>query len=148
RPRALVTELARFVDEASGAPFVTVGYARVDLDTGAGKWASAGHPPALLVRDGVPEFLPAPHGPPLGIPSAKAYRDSPFELRSGDLFVAYPDGVIERRDAAIDVGLARLANIVAEHARAPLSTIADVIDDELCSDPQDDCCVLMLRRSP
>jgi GAF domain-containing protein len=148
RPRALITELARFVDEASGAPFVTVGYARVDLDTGAGKWVSAGHPPALLVRDGVPAFLPAPHGPPLGIPSAKAYRDTPFELRGGDLFVAYTDGVIERRDAAIDVGLARLADIVAEHARAPLSTIADVIDDELCSDPQDDCCVLMLRRNP
>jgi hypothetical protein len=28
-----------------------------------------------------------------------------------------------------------------------MSTIADVIDDELCSDPQDDCCVLMLRRN-
>lgn len=148
RPRALVAELARFVEAAGGAPFVTVGYARVELETGAAHWASAGHPPALLVRDGVPAFLPAPHGPPLGIPAVKAYRDSPFDLQPGDLFVAYTDGVIERRDAAIDVGLVRLAAIVGEQSRAPVSTIADVIADELCTDPQDDCCVLLLRRTP
>jgi hypothetical protein len=55
--------------------------------------------------------------------------------------------VIERRDVAVDVGLERLAAIVGEWSGAPLSSIADEITDELCTDPQDDCCVLLLRRT-
>ncbi|HZP28361.1 MAG TPA: GAF domain-containing protein, partial [Acidimicrobiia bacterium] len=74
RPRALLGELARFAADADRPLLTTVAYARFRTATGRGRWASAGHPPAIHVRGGTPVVLGAPHGPPLGVKPAVEYR--------------------------------------------------------------------------
>jgi serine phosphatase RsbU (regulator of sigma subunit) len=76
--------------------------------TGRVRLASAGHLPPLLHSDGAVRFL-APRGPLLGI-TAPRPPDLEFELPPGGTLVLYTDGLIERRDADIDVGLAALAD--------------------------------------
>jgi serine phosphatase RsbU (regulator of sigma subunit) len=147
RPRALLGELARFASEAEQPLLTTVAYARIRTATGRGRWASAGHPPAIQVRHGTPVVLGAPHGPPLGVKPAAEYRDGPLGLDPGDLFVLYTDGVVERREAGIDDGIARLAELVGANRDQPLDAVADTVVDELCRDPDDDCCVLLVRRT-
>jgi GAF domain-containing protein len=146
RPRALLGELARFASEAEQPLLTTVAYARVRTATGRGRWASAGHPPAIHVRRGTPVVLGAPHGPPLGVKPPPEYRDGPVGMEPGDLFVLYTDGVVERREAGIDDGIDRLARIVAGHRTDAVDAVADTVVDELCRDPEDDCCVLLVRR--
>src|SRR5205823_6050170 len=82
-----------------------------DLAAGTGRWASAGHPPAILVRGATPKVLDAPHGPALGVSAHPEYRDRAVVLGPGDLFVLYTDGVVERRGQPFDAGLGRLASI-------------------------------------
>jgi serine phosphatase RsbU (regulator of sigma subunit) len=84
----------------------------VDPLTGAVRMASAGHlPPVLHAAAGV-RFLGA-HGPLLGI-NARPPEEFEFTLPVGGTLVLYTDGLVERRDSDIDVGLAALAREAAE----------------------------------
>ncbi|MBU2667769.1 SpoIIE family protein phosphatase [Actinoplanes bogorensis] len=76
--------------------------------TGKVRMASAGHLPPLLHTAEGTQFL-APHGPLLGINAARPADDLEFVLPPGGTLVLYTDGLVERRDADIDVGLAALA---------------------------------------
>jgi serine phosphatase RsbU (regulator of sigma subunit) len=147
RPRAILTQLARFADESdSEVTLATVAYARIDVSSGRGRWASAGHPPALLVRGARRTFLRAPHGPALGVSRSAEYSDSNFVLEPGALMVLYTDGVVERRGESIEIGLDRLARAVMKHGDERTERLADILVEELCTDPDDDCCLLLLRR--
>jgi serine/threonine-protein kinase RsbW len=145
RPRVLLDELSRFAAD-TGTIFATVGYARIDLATGAGRWAAAGHPPAFHVQGGQVKPLAAPHGPPLGISDSPPYRESSVALGVGDMLALYTDGVIERRDEHLDRGLERLRALLAEMHDDPLEQVADAIVTQMCTKPADDCCLLLLRR--
>lgn len=147
RPRALLDGLGRFTADASPTLLATLAYARFELASGRGRWASAGHPPAILVRGEAAKVLDAPHGPALGISADPEYHDRAVALGPGDLFVLYTDGVVERRDRSFDAGLDSLARLIAANIGRPVDGLADVIVDELCRDPTDDCCVLLLRRA-
>jgi GAF domain-containing protein len=147
RPRAILTQLARFSDESEGErSLATVAYVRIDLSTGRGRWASAGHPPALVVRGRRARYLHAPHGPALGVSKGSVYTDSNFGLEPGELLVLYTDGVVERRGEHFDVGLTRLADTVVANRDAKIAELADTLVDQLCNDPDDDCCLVLLRR--
>src|SRR3712207_2604395 len=80
----------------------------LEPDTGLVRMASAGHLPPLLHTDEGVRFL-EPHGPLLGI-NASRPGDLEFVLPPDGTLVLYTDGLVERRDADIDVGLAALAN--------------------------------------
>ncbi|MEU7315110.1 PP2C family protein-serine/threonine phosphatase [Streptomyces sp. NPDC007083] len=80
------------------------------------RWASAGHPAPVLVRDGVPRLLDAEHGVMLGVTPHTAYPLNTTQLRSGDLLLCYTDGVIERRGMDLDEGLGALLAAARECA--------------------------------
>ncbi|MEH0845128.1 SpoIIE family protein phosphatase [Micromonospora sp. CPCC 205711] len=75
--------------------------------TGRIRLASAGHLPALLVGEGGVQFVQ--HSAPLLGVRADRPADLEFTLPAGATLVLYTDGLIERRDATIDDGLAALA---------------------------------------
>lgn len=60
----------------------------------------------------------------------------------------FTDGVVERRRQSIDDGIANLSALLARNADAPVQTLIDHIVGDLCGDAGDDCCLLILRRSP
>ncbi|MBF4160683.1 PP2C family protein-serine/threonine phosphatase [Nocardioides acrostichi] len=88
-------------------------------------WANAGHPPPVLLRrDGRTELLEDTPDVLLGVDPAMRRRDHRVELAPGDLVLLYTDGLVERRDQDIDVGLRWLTGIV--------SSLAGIGPDELC----------------
>ena len=92
----------------------------LDPYTGRARYASAGHPPPLLLDDdaGTTAHLDQALAPPLGFVRPEAIREEVVALPPRATLVAYTDGLVERRDEIIDDGIARLAAVVAASARS------------------------------
>jgi serine phosphatase RsbU (regulator of sigma subunit) len=112
-PPGAVLDLANnFMRTVLPTDSATVCLLTLDPATGKVRLASAGHlPPLLRTADGV-RFLET-RGPLLGL-NAHRPDDLEFTLPSGGTLVLYTDGLVERRDVDIDVGLAALARSAAE----------------------------------
>jgi serine phosphatase RsbU (regulator of sigma subunit) len=106
-PGTVLSLVNRFMRTVLPADSATLCLLTLEPDTGAVRLASAGHLPPLLHTDGGVSFL-EPSGPLLGI-NAPRPKDLEFVLPPGGTLVLYTDGLVERRDADIDVGLAALA---------------------------------------
>ncbi|WP_340559893.1 SpoIIE family protein phosphatase [Streptomyces sp. GSL17-111] len=77
--------------------------------------ANAGHLPPVLVRRGQePELLDVPTGTPLGVGGVGgvAFRSMSVPVGPGDQLVLYTDGLVERRDEDIDMGLGKLLGLL------------------------------------
>ncbi|MDN5750761.1 MAG: SpoIIE family protein phosphatase, partial [Pseudonocardia sp.] len=99
----------------------------VDGRSGELTWATAGHPPPLLLDvDGVRFLDGAGAGPLLGVvPAAAAYREGRLTVEPGTTVLLYTDGLVERRGEVIDDGLARVAAAAATLAGAPPQRLID-----------------------
>ncbi|WP_434742479.1 SpoIIE family protein phosphatase [Micromonospora sp. SH-82] len=137
----LVNELMR---ELLPAELATLCILLLHPGTGRVRLASAGHLPALISLDGKVDYVE--HSAPLLGVRAPRPDDLEFDLPRGSTLVLYTDGLIERRDATIDEGMAALA------------AAATVVDDDLdafcqrllveLAPPEihDDVAVVALRR--
>ncbi|AJF69188.1 PP2C family protein-serine/threonine phosphatase [Streptomyces vietnamensis] len=110
-------------------------------------WACAGHPAPLLLRDGGAEPLGAEvRGPLLGALPGYAYETTSTPLRPGDLLVLYTDGMVERRDEDLAVGIDRLTQAVTSSStREPQALIDALVADLELAGHGDDACVLAIR---
>lgn len=109
-------------------------------------WTRAGHPPPVVVRDGVARVLSGTDGTLLGAVRDQVYRQSVTRLQPGDLLLFYTDGLVERRDADIDDGIAALAGAAAAcTGDDPAGDIADVLTKLGLHAPEDDTCLLAIR---
>lgn len=79
---------------ASGA-FITAAYILLDLRTGDGQIALAGHPPCLLGPDGGEARKLERTGPALGLEADPHYAQHTFSLEAGDSLMLYTDGILE-----------------------------------------------------
>jgi serine phosphatase RsbU (regulator of sigma subunit)/anti-sigma regulatory factor (Ser/Thr protein kinase) len=108
-PAAVLERVDRLVREAGALRMATAGYALYDPETSCLRYATAGHPPPMLVpAEGEPRLLPVEIAPPLGTVPYAAYAEQQYRLEGGDTFLFYTDGLIERRGEPLDVGFARL----------------------------------------
>jgi len=110
-------------------------------------YASAGHHPPILVRAHHPAEVLPNHGFPLGVERKMPpfLREHSFSYQSGDMLVAYTDGLIEFNHDIFD-GESRLliaaADSVRHHAEHPASYIGNhVLGD---TTPLDDVAVLTI----
>ena len=79
--------------------FVTVWLAILDLTTGKGIAANAGHENPILRRVGKPfEMIEYPHCPPLALIPDTKFDEHEFELHPGDSLFVYTDGAPEAMD--------------------------------------------------
>jgi serine phosphatase RsbU (regulator of sigma subunit)/PAS domain-containing protein len=100
------------------------------LDTGAAvaHVVRAGHcPPLLHHPDGPTEILELPGGPLLGIEPTADYPQSRLNLPPGCILALYTDGLIETRDADIDVGIDALRTQLAHSGAESLDDLADTL---------------------
>jgi sigma-B regulation protein RsbU (phosphoserine phosphatase) len=106
----------------------------------------AGHPPPVIARDGFPATLVdlAP-GLPLGVFMDFPRPSKVVHLAPGSVFVAYTDGLIERRGKSLDDGLTLLREAVqAEHTGKLCHTVMDRLVGNAV--PEDDIAVIAVRR--
>jgi phosphoserine phosphatase RsbU/P len=132
--------------------FVTLQCAIYDVRTGQLDYASAGHPPAVLVREGKAQFLPVKPGMMAGIMAGLTAPSQSVELQPGDLVVFYTDGVTEAFDAAGNLyGESRLLEELAEQSGHTAAETTDAVLRSVRGHagecPQsDDIAILALRR--
>jgi PAS domain S-box-containing protein len=105
------------------------------------RWATAGHPPPLLVRNGGAGALPMPAGVLLGAMAEPHYAEETLALEEGDVLLMYTDGLIERRDRSLTESLEHLIGM----ARVPGLSLTQRLDHMLLhsnSDTDDDTCLI------
>ena len=108
RPAAALGRVDRLFDKL-GLAYATCLFGVLDLGASTFRWSNAGHPPPLLLRDGVATFLTDGNGVLLGISAGEGMDEATTDLQEGDLLVLYTDGLVERRDESLECGLDRLA---------------------------------------
>ena len=97
-------EILRYVNEQlcqsnDAELFVTVWLAIVELSTGRGLAANAGHEhPAIRRGDGKYELVVYRHSPAVAAMEEIRFREHSFELHPGDSLFVYTDGVTEATD--------------------------------------------------
>jgi anti-sigma regulatory factor (Ser/Thr protein kinase) len=123
----------------------------VDPNRAIVSYASAGHPPPLLVTpDGEVSFLEGARSWPLGVDVARSRgQAASAALPPGSLLLLYTDGLVERRGESISTGLERLRTVVAQHWNLPLRRLKQAIFGRLVDDmapvANDDIALVALR---
>ncbi|MGC5038249.1 PP2C family protein-serine/threonine phosphatase [Streptomyces sp. DT190] len=148
-PARALEALGLYSRHVAGAESTTVVKIYVDWDTRTLTYSSAGHPPpALLHPDGTVAFLDRATDPPLGArPEHVPRPEARVAFDEGATLVLYSDGLIERRDEDIDVGLSRLADSLVRHGRAGPEALADALLADLLppADTIDDTVLVIIR---
>ncbi|MEH6568239.1 MAG: SpoIIE family protein phosphatase [Halioglobus sp.] len=133
----------------SNCMFVTLFFGVVDFNTHALHFASAGHTPPCVLRDGKAYPVAQESGPALGLAPDQEYPLNVFQLQSGDRIAIYTDGIDEAfNDQAKMYGTERLESELEKTAE---NTVAEVgariirsIDEFAGVQPQSDDISLML----
>jgi sigma-B regulation protein RsbU (phosphoserine phosphatase) len=130
--------------------YATLFYAIFDGDTGTLRYVNAGHPsPVVIRRDGSILFLEA-GGAPVGMFPSWTYEEGVVELHSGDVIIAYTDGVVEATNSeGEEWGLDGLLNVLRKCDTRAAEGIVDRIFAALDKYSQgvqmDDATVLIVR---
>jgi PAS domain S-box-containing protein len=144
-PAEVLEYLDGIVSDLPGDQIVTCVYAVFDSTDQSLNLANAGHlPPLLVSADGATQRLDTA-GPPLGA----GYYGMPTEqvhLALGSTVALYTDGLVERRDRDLDLGILSLERVLAEHAAAPLQQLPEVVVSTLLPDGSHDDVAILLTR--
>jgi serine phosphatase RsbU (regulator of sigma subunit) len=125
--------------------FATVLVGQVDNERRELTMANAGHPVVLLLNKDQAEFVEVPTGVPLGIESGP-YESRTIAIPPRSTLIAYTDGLIERRDEDIDVGMERLTTAARQDASSVDDLVERIVDDLLSGQAtSDDTAILGIR---
>lgn len=152
-PAAILATLDRAIRDLGVGALATVVLAKIDqndVDRRAGVhrlcWSNAGHPPPLLLdRDGTARLLRSDPDLLLGVHADTGRGDNQQVLPPGATVLLYTDGLVERRDAAIDDGLHWLTAAARPLAGAPLDELCDTLLAQVGPSTEDDIALLALR---
>jgi PAS domain S-box-containing protein len=114
------------------------------------RWTNAGHlPPALVSAEGQVQLLEEPTDIMLGVAPSSARHDFARTICPGDTIWLYTDGLVERSDQPLDVGLVRLRQALAAAAALPLEQACDdLLARMLPAGHPDDVALLAVRAHP
>src|SRR3954452_14250827 len=153
-PAEVLTELDRAVLGLNLDTMATALVARLEADGAAAggpvrlRWASAGHPPLVLITpDGDVSVLDA-NAPDLllGVFPDSPREDRVVDLESGSTVLLYTDGLVERRNRDIDEGTEALVAALRDCAGLPLEELCDrVLERLFLPDAEDDVALLAVR---
>lgn len=160
-PAAVLRMLDRNIQYFEPDAMATVLYGLYDPRTGELTYSCAGHlPPVLATADGQPAaMLTIQPDPPIGAADDPERRSATTVIPPGALLCCFTDGLVERRDEAIDLGIGRVATALDKLIAAipghddlvPLAegACAAVMRNLVASAPaRDDIALLILHRYP
>jgi len=130
----LASRMNRLLYRSTGTnSYATFFYAQFDEETRQLRYVNAGHNPPYLLRAGStdPEELAA-GGTVIGMFPAMRYEEAIVELHSGDVLMAFSDGVPEAHDPSEEeFGEDRLKDVLRRTANLPVNEMSAEILAEL-----------------
>lgn len=131
--------------------YATLFLAHYDAATSQLTYSNAGHlPPLILSREGKVVRRLDRGGTVVGLMDGMRYEEARFQMHSGDILVAYSDGITEPENDFGEFGEARLMEIVACYRDQPLEVISRqvllALDAWLGAAEQPDDITLVLAR--
>jgi len=119
--------------------FVTVWFAILDIHTGKGIAANAGHEHPVLKRaDGKYELVVYRHSPAVATMEGLKFREHEFELHPGDTLFVYTDGVPEATNADnVLFGTDRMLESLNREPDADLKTLLKNLREDIDGFMQD-----------
>jgi sigma-B regulation protein RsbU (phosphoserine phosphatase) len=131
--------------------FVTVWLAILDITTGKGIAANAGHENPILRRAGSPyEMIVYPHCPPLALMPETQFKEHAFELHPGDSLFVYTDGApeamnIDKKQFTTNRIVDTLNTLNSDDPEQMIHAVTDAISEFVKDAPQfDDTTMLAL----
>jgi serine phosphatase RsbU (regulator of sigma subunit)/anti-sigma regulatory factor (Ser/Thr protein kinase) len=143
-PGGTLTKLNTVVRGLDQRETATAVYVALDLGERTFCFASAGHPPPLVIDPaGGARFLEEGRSVPLGAHARTRYREAVVRLEPGSTIVLYTDGLVERRGSSLNQGLERLVSEASGRPAEPES-LCDRLIGALVGDqpPPDDVALL------
>ncbi|MFF1610595.1 PP2C family protein-serine/threonine phosphatase [Amycolatopsis sp. NPDC058278] len=146
-PAEVLAKLDRKANHFEHGAMATVAYGIIGPAREALTLSLAGHlPPVLALPGEAGRLVEAPPDPPIGLTiGTPERRTTVIDLPPESVLVFYTDGLVERRDRPVDVGMGQLAEAV--RAGEPERVCAQVMARMIGHRPaQDDVALLALRR--
>jgi GAF domain-containing protein len=130
-PAELLTELDKYASSTGHGRHSSLAYALLDTGHGVIDFSLAGHPPPVLrAPDRTTAMFEGGRGPLLGFTTPRG--NGRIRIEPGTLAVFYTDGLIERRDEALDDGLRRLVrNVAALDETLPPEGVCEALVDRM-----------------
>ncbi len=130
--------------------YATLFLAHYDAASAMLTYSNAGQlPPLVLGRDGAIRRLDQ-GGTVVGLMDGMHYDEDRFQMRQGDIMVAYSDGVTEPENDFGEFGEARMMEVVARYRDQPLHVIStkvmQALDAWIGAEEQPDDITLVLAR--
>jgi phosphoserine phosphatase RsbU/P len=131
--------------------YATLFLAMYDADDRRLTFSNAGHlPPLVLSETGIVKRL-EDGGTVVGLFDHIKYDEDSVQLRPGEIFLAYSDGVTEPENDFGEFGEQRLIELVQENRDLPLARITEIVtaavDDWIGAAEQPDDVTLVLARA-
>jgi sigma-B regulation protein RsbU (phosphoserine phosphatase) len=130
--------------------FITLTYAIWEPRAKTLRLANAGMPLPLLVRKGQSRPIRA-EGIPLGLLEHAEYQEVSVELKSGDLFAMFSDGIVEASNTKYEeFGPRRMENVLRQNFHRSPQEIIDTLFEEVREfeqgrPPRDDQTIVLIR---
>lgn len=149
-PAMLLEQLDVAAEFIPDAFCTTVFVAILDTESGELRYSSAGHLPAVLVAPRCePTLLSDAQSVPIAVHGRGPRRQASATVSPGSTLMLYTDGLVERRDASIDDGIARVAEIVANGVAMSADAVADAALATMAPpDGYDDDVAIVVYRRP
>jgi serine phosphatase RsbU (regulator of sigma subunit) len=147
-PAEVLDRLDRKMQHFEPGALATVLYAVLDPALDRAHIASAGHlPPVLAGPEEAGALVDIAGGLMIGVDPRARRRVTTVKIAHWGVLCLYTDGLVERRDQALDEGLDRLCRAVV--AKPPEQVCASVMTAMVGGEPaRDDIALLTLRRLP
>jgi PAS domain S-box-containing protein len=148
-PAEVMARVNRLVMTGEEDVMATALYLVLERETGEVEFASAGHPPPLVLGpDGV-AFLEGGRAVPIGAVDPGVFREASAVLPDDASLLLYTDGLVERRDEPLERRLDALAE-AADRAEGGLEGLCDAVLSGVLGqrEPGDDVALLAVRPRP
>ena len=147
-PRAAISVAGRSLDGRLADDFSTVLAAIHDPAKGTLTYASAGHPPPLVLGPPAHTPLTASSAPPIGVGFPTGQRQTVLPMPEGTTVAIYSDGLLEARIDGRPLGSERLSEWLAD--LGPEATARDLLDlvVQRADRVPDDLAAVVLHAAP
>ncbi len=148
-PASIISGLDQLALSFDLDSIVTLAIVRLNVETGDGLVANAGHLPPMIFLPGG-RVLPASENasPPIGVPVTGPRATQAVHVPPGGSVLLLTDGLVEERRGDLDEGLAALASRGSELLAAAEASLSSVVDGLVHTREhrEDDVTVLLARR--